>query len=206
MMKSKNLWKIIVVVLVLALGIVGYIYYDYFFHPLKWTYKNLYSAVKSKNTDRIRKVMSKNSLALAEFAAGQQKQPVEEVLRNGFTATTFADSVPDMRDERVKDEFGALEVWNSKDKLWEDLPFIMEDGEWKFAIGDMFKGSYQKPAPGMAIKEQEAANANNPNLIPAAPPMNLNSAMPANSNSNVKVNTVQVEPIKPVKREQPKKE
>jgi hypothetical protein len=100
-----------------------------------------------------------------------------------------------MRDERIKDEFGAIEVWNEKDKRWEDLPFIKEDGVWKFAIGDMFKGSYQKPGLGQAIKEQEEANKTNPNLIPQAPPMNPPANGAANSNANV--NTVQVQPVKP---------
>ena len=194
-MKFKNLWKIILILLIATLGIVGYIYYDYLFHPLKYAYKNLYSAVKSKDTEKIKAIMSTNSLGLAEFAAGQQKKPIEEVLKNGFTATTFSETLPEMRDERIKDEFGALEVWNAKDKIWEDLPFVKEEGVWKFAMGDMFKGSYQKPAPGQFVKEQEAANANNPNLIPVAPSANMNGMTNVNTNTNV--NSVQVEPIKP---------
>jgi hypothetical protein len=165
-------------------------------------YEKLYKAVKSKDSGQIKEIMSKNSIGLAEFAASQQKKPIEQVLENGFTATTFADKLPKMRDERIKDEFGAIEVWNEKDKRWEDLPFIKEDGQWKFAIGDMFKGSYQKPGIGQAVKEQEEANKTNPNLIPQAPPMNPNGAGSANANvnpnaANANVNTIQVTPIKP---------
>jgi hypothetical protein len=162
-------------------------------------YKKLYTAVKAKNTDDIKQIMSKNSITLAEFAGSQQKKPIEEVLKNGFTATTFSEALPKMRDERVKDEFGALEVWNEQDKRWEDLPFIKEDGVWKFAIGDMFKGSFKSPGQGMAIKEQEAANSTNPNLIPMPPP-NTNGVAAANTNTNV--NTVQVQPIKPSLKQQ----
>ena len=161
---------------------------------LAQAYEKLYKAVKSKDSEQIKQIMSKNSLGLAEFAASQQKKTIEEVLANGFTATTFAESLPKMRDERIKDEFGAVEVWNEKDKRWEDLPFIKEDGVWKFAIGDAFKGSYQKPGLGQAIKEQEAANAKDPNLVPIPAP---NSNSVANTNANVNVNTVQVMPIKP---------
>lgn len=159
-------------------------------------YKKLYTAVKANNTEDIKKIMSKNSLTLAEFAGSQQKKPVEEVLKNGFTATTFAEKLPKMRDERIKDDFGALEVWNEKDKRWEDLPFIKEDGAWKFAMGDMFKGSYVSPGKGQAIIEQEAANAANPNLVPGAPPTNMNGVAVQNANVG-NVNTVQVEPITP---------
>lgn len=160
---------------------------------LAQAYEKLYKAVKSKDSEQIKQIMSKNSIGLAEFAASQQKKTIEEVLANGFTATTFAESLPKMRDERIKDEFGAVEVWNEKDKRWEDLPFIKEDGVWKFAIGDAFKGSYQKPGLGQAIKEQEEANAKNPNLVPMAPPTNGNAV----ANTNTNVNTVQVQPIKP---------
>jgi hypothetical protein len=162
-------------------------------------YKKLYAAVKANNTDQIKQIMSKNSLTLAEFAGSQQKKPIEEVLKNGFTATTFAETLPKMRDERIKDDFGALEVWNEKDKRWEDLPFIKEDGVWKFAMGDMFKGSYVSPGKGKSIIEQEAANAANPNLVPAAPPTNMNGVATTNANvGNVgNVNTIQVDPIKP---------
>jgi hypothetical protein len=163
-------------------------------------YTKLFDAVKGKDPEKIKAAMSKNSLAFAEFAAAQQKKTVEEVIKNGFTASTFAESIPEMRDERIKDEFGALEVWNAKDKIWEDLPFIKEDGEWKFAMGDAFKGSYQKPDVGQAVKEQIAANEKNPNLVPG-PPANMNAAVAPNSNLNVNVNTAQVEPLKPVKKQ-----
>jgi hypothetical protein len=160
-------------------------------------YKKLYEAVKSKDSERIKQIMSKDSIGFAEFAASQQKKPVEQVLENGFTATTFAETLPEMRDERIKDEFGAIEVYNTKDKRWEDLPFIKEDGVWKFAIGDMFKGTYKKPALGQSVREQEEANKTNPNLVPQQPPMVPPANSVANSNVNANVNTVQVQPIKP---------
>lgn len=172
---------------------------------LSQAYERLFTAVKSKDPEQIKKVMSKNSMGLAEFAASQQKKTIEQVLENGFTGTTFAEKLPKMRDERIKDEFGAVEVWNEKDKRWEDLPFIKEDGEWKFAIGDMFKGSYQKPAVGQSVREQEEANKTNPNLVPQQPPMNPPSGVSnVNPNSNANVNTIQVQPIQP-KREDNKK-
>ena len=143
-------------------------------------YKMLYAAVKTKKPENIKAMMSENSLGFAEFVAGQQKKTVEEVLANGFTATTFQENLPPMRDERIKENFGALEVQN-KEKVWEDLPFVLENGSWKLAIGDMFKGTYQKPAPGQSVKEQEAANAVNNNMVELKTD---NSAM---NNSNVQM-------------------
>lgn len=140
-------------------------------------YVMLYTAVKSKQTDAIKKMMSQKTVGFAEGVAGQQKKPVETVFENGFTATTFAATLPQMRDERIKDNMGALEVWNEKDKRWEDLPFIREDDGWKLAIGDIFAGSYQKPAKGQAQIEDEASNTNK--MIPYDG--NMNTAPPSNA-------------------------
>lgn len=145
-------------------------------------YKGLYAAVKSKDTERIKATMSKKTHAFAEMVAGRQNQPIEKVFENGFTATTFSESLPEIRDERVSGEFGAVEVWNAKDKRWEDLGFVFEDGAWKLAIGEMFGGTFKSPGKGRAIKEQEAANAMSNNLIPGVPD-NVNM----NANTNVQV-------------------
>lgn len=146
-------------------------------------YKQLYAAVKSKDTERIKSVMSKKTQQFAEMIAARQNDPIEKVFENGFTATTFAESLPEIRDERVKDQFGAVEVYNSKDKRWEDLGFVYEDGAWKLAIGEMFGGTFQSPGKGRAIKEQEAANVMNGNNMVPVNPTNPTTA----NNSNVKV-------------------
>jgi len=176
---NKNLFAIAGVILVLALAAVGYWWYSQPKKPIDHTkitvgtakspteaYQMLFAAVKSKDTAKIKQMMSENSLAFAEFVSGQQKKTLDEVLVNGFTATTFSETMPQMRDERIKDNFGALEVLNPQ-KQWEDLPFILENGGWKLAIGDAFKGSYQKPGLGQSMREQEAANAANNTMIPA---------------------------------------
>src|SRR5687768_16742462 len=90
-------------------------------------YKGLYAAVKSKDTARIKSTMSKKTQEFAEMVAARQNSPIEKVFENGFTATTFSETLPEIRDERVSGEFGAVEVWNAKDKRWEDLGFVYED-------------------------------------------------------------------------------
>jgi len=122
-------------------------------------YKRLFAAVKAKNTEAIKAEFSKNSRAAAQTQAARMKVPLEEVYRNGFTATTFAESLPEIRDERVEGTMGAVEVWNSKDSKWEDLPFIREGSGWKLAVGDIFAGNWKSPGPGRDAKERAAANA-----------------------------------------------
>lgn len=143
-------------------------------------YKQLYAAVKSKDVEKIKAVMSKSTLGFAQMVAARQNSPIEKVFENGFTATTFAESLPEIRDERIKGEYGAVEVWNEKDKRWEDLGFVYEEGAWKFAMGEMFGGKFQSPGTGRATKEQEAANALSGNNMINALPSNVN-------NSNVKM-------------------
>lgn len=133
-------------------------------------YKRLYNAVKSKNSDAIRNEMSEKTIAFGKSAAAQYGKPEEKMFENGFTATTFSDTMPAIRDERVKDNMGAVEVWNSRESTWEDLPFVLEKGVWKLAIGETFAGSFKSPGKGRNVIEKEAANAvNGPDLkmVPA---------------------------------------
>lgn len=144
-------------------------------------YRRLYAAVKSKNTEAIKKEMSKKTQDFAGAAAQRQNTPVEKVFENGFTATTFANSLPEIRDERVNGEMGAVEVWNSKDSRWEDLPFVKEADGWKLAVGDLFAGTFNSPGKGRAAKEQEAANVMSNNMNPANPAGNINSSSVSNT-------------------------
>ncbi|HVE57032.1 MAG TPA: hypothetical protein VNB22_09400 [Pyrinomonadaceae bacterium] len=137
-------------------------------------FKMLFAAVKSQDSAKIKSMLSKGSMGLAEMASGQQKKTVEEVIKNGFTETTFGDTYPQTRDERIKGEFGAVEVWNETRKQWDDIPFIKEDGSWKAAFGDAFGGKWKSPGKSQGVIEQENANANNPNLIQKIPAGNTN--------------------------------
>ncbi|MFN2502040.1 MAG: hypothetical protein ABR530_08515 [Pyrinomonadaceae bacterium] len=139
-------------------------------------YMRLYAAVKSKDIAAIKKNLTKKTIDFGAMAADRNKTPAEKMYENGFTATTFAETLPEIRDERVQENMGAVEVWNSRDSEWEDLPFMREDGVWKLAVGEVFAGIYKQPTQGRAIKEKIAANALNP---PPAPQANTNNAAPA---------------------------
>lgn len=142
-------------------------------------YKMLYAAVKSKDTEKIKQMVSKETHGLAEFMAARQNQPLAKSFENGFTATTFATELPEIRDERVKGEFGAVEVYNQQDKRWEDLPFIKEGSGWKLAIGDVFKGTHKSPGDPKSQAEKNDSNAANGSRIPALP--NTNGNPPVNA-------------------------
>jgi len=130
-------------------------------------YKMLFAAVKAKDKEKIRQMMSKSSLGFAEFTSGMQKKSVDEVLENGFVAPTLAPSLTEIRDERVKDTIGAIEVYNPQTKMWEELPFVKEDGGWKLAVGDIFQNTHDPNkllGKGQAQIEREASNTGIPML------------------------------------------
>jgi hypothetical protein len=84
---------------------------------------------------------------------------------------------------------GAVEVWNSKDKLWEDLPFMYEGGAWKLAVGDVFAGTYESPGKGRDQREKEAANTAGNSQMQEVPGPNMNAIPVAPSNLNTNTNT-----------------
>lgn len=163
-------------------------------------YKRLYAAVKAKNTDNIKTEMSKKTQEFAVSVAQRQNNPVEKIYENGFTGTTFSETLPEIRDERVGGCSGAVEVRNTKEQIWEDLPFVAEDGMWKFGLGELFGGSFKSPGKGRDAKEKEAANAMRGNAPPPMDrPANGNTSAMANANAKPtpipKYDGPQVEPL-----------
>lgn len=128
-------------------------------------YKMIYNNVKAKQPGAVKQLMSEKSVGLAQAQAQRQNAPLEKIFENGFTATTFSPTMPEIRDERVKGEMGAIEVYNAQSSRWEDLPFIKEKGGWKLAVGDLFAGTYQSPGKGLAQIESEASNATGNNMV-----------------------------------------
>lgn len=145
-------------------------------------YKMLFAAVKAKNTEQIRQLMSKGSLGLAGMSAGQQKKSLDKILENGLVAPTLAPALTEIREERIKDTFGRIEVKNEKENRWEDLPFVLEDGGWKLAVGDLFAGTFDPSnsiPKGRAQTEMEASNT-----MPMVPTNSTTTNLPNVSNSN----------------------
>ncbi len=137
-------------------------------------YKQLYAAVKSKQTEAIKAMMSEKTVAFGQMVSQRNNTPLEKVYENGFLATTFAESLPEIRDERIKDNMGAIEVWDAKENAWTETAFINENGGWKLAVGDQFSNTYQSPGKGLSQIETEATNSMSNKLVP----------LPGNFNGN----------------------
>ena len=141
-------------------------------------YKRLYAAVKSKDTEAIKRNLTKKTIEFGEMAAGRSGTAIERVYENGFTESTFAPTLPTIRDERINGNMGAIEVWSAEKSTWEDLPFIVEDGVWKLAVGELFSGVFKSPGKARGEIEKEAANAMLPPPMPPAANANANRPKP----------------------------
>jgi hypothetical protein len=150
-------------------------------------YKMLFAAVKAKDSETIKQLMSKSSLGFAQFNANNQKITLEKSLENGLVAPVLSPTITEIRDERIKDNFGAIEVYNAQTKTFEDLPFVLEDGGWKVAVGDIFQDTYKSPGKGRAQTERDASNKS----VPLS--SNSMSKMPDIPKGN---QSIQVPPVK----------
>lgn len=131
-------------------------------------YKMLFSAVKSKDSENIKTMMSKSTVAFAESRASQTNKPLSEILKNGFSTSTMGESLPQIRDEQISNQFGMIEVYDAKAKMWQMLPFINEEGGWKLAVGDAFADTWKQPGKTQTQKEMENSNMSPPQMMPGA--------------------------------------
>lgn len=91
-------------------------------------YKELYTAVQAKDTDKLKKMMSGATLQFVEGVAAQRNKPVSEILENGLYASTINPELPEIRDQRIKDgKYGAVEVFVKKTGKYEQVYFINEN-------------------------------------------------------------------------------
>lgn len=149
-------------------------------------YKILFAAVKAKDAGTIKGTMSKATLGLAQFNAERQKISLEKSIENGLVAPTMSDALTEIRDERIKGNYANIEVFNQKENRWEDLPFILEDGGWKLAVGDLFQGKFESPGRSKGDLEREATNTlpmpvNGVTKFPDLPKNANSMTFPANS-------------------------
>jgi hypothetical protein len=88
-------------------------------------------ARKKKDVAVMKNFLSKGSIKMAEDDSKAQNRPLDEVLLND---TLFPENVStvEFKNESKSDENATIEVKNQFG-LWDRVPFIKEDGEWKIA-------------------------------------------------------------------------
>jgi hypothetical protein len=94
--------------------------------------KAFYDALKSKDVQGIKNIMSKKSLDMLNKTAQENNKSLDDYLKDA----NEKDPPPppfEARNEKINGETATVEVSNGKGG-WEPLDFIKEDGQWKLNL------------------------------------------------------------------------
>jgi hypothetical protein len=113
-----------------------------------------FEAGRKKDPDGFKKTLSKGSLDLMESFAKAQNKTLDDALKSGMATPEAAEQsqTPAMRNEKITGDTATLEVQNEKNKEWETIPFVKEDGQWKIALDKALKDAREKFSSPQDIK------------------------------------------------------
>lgn len=101
------------------------------------TMKALHEAAKKKDPAEIKSYLSEGTLKLLEDSAQKQKQTVDELLKEDKAAPFH--ELPKILGEKIEGQTAIVEVEDSGSKEIAQIPFVIENGEWKVAIDKYLK-------------------------------------------------------------------
>lgn len=90
-------------------------------------------------------LLTRDSIKMHELEAKAQGVTLDEIVKNETLIDQNRTSV-EYRNEKVEGDKATLEVKNSFG-IWETIPFLKEDGEWKIdkkAFADQFENDFEK--------------------------------------------------------------
>lgn len=93
------------------------------------TFKAYISAVKQKDTTKMKLLLSSESIKMHEEEAKAQNVTLDDIVKRETLFTEGQKSVS-FRNEKIDGEKATLEVKNSYG-AWETIPFVRESGEWR---------------------------------------------------------------------------
>ncbi len=93
------------------------------------TFKTYINAVKQKDTTRMKRLLSSESIKMHEQEAKSQNVTLDDVVKRE-TLIMEGQKVVEFRNEKIEGETATLEVKDSFG-TWTTVPFVREDNEWK---------------------------------------------------------------------------
>lgn len=93
------------------------------------SFKAYVTAVKQKNTTRMKELLSSESIKMHEQEAKSQNLTLDDIVRRE-TLFSEGQKTVEFRDQKIEGETATLEVKNSFGS-WETVPFVREENEWK---------------------------------------------------------------------------
>lgn len=118
------------------------------------TMKAFFEMTRKKDVEGFKKTLSKGTLDMMDEAARAHEKTLDDVLKSGMDdpETARSSATPEMRNEKINGETATLEVQNDKNKEWETMPFVRENGEWKIALDKAIHDAEGKAAPSHDVK------------------------------------------------------
>lgn len=93
------------------------------------SFKAYITAVKQKDTTRMKLLLSAESIKMHEQEAKAQNLTLDDIVRRE-TLFTEGQKTVEFRNQKIDGDKATLEVKNSFGS-WETVPFVREDDEWK---------------------------------------------------------------------------
>jgi hypothetical protein len=112
--------------------------------PLE-TFKTYIKAIKNKDTATMKLLLTRDSIKMHEQEAKAQAVSLDDIVKKEPLFDPSQTSV-EYRNEKVKGDKATLEVKNPYG-VWETVPFLKEDGEWKIdkkAYADQMENDIEK--------------------------------------------------------------
>ena len=93
--------------------------------------KTYTQAIKKKDTAKMKTLLSKGSIKMAEDEARERNLPLDEVIQK---ETLFSEDqkTVEFRNEKIEGETATIEMKNSYG-TWDVVPSVRENGKWKIA-------------------------------------------------------------------------
>ena len=98
-------------------------------------YKTFIVATFNKDIDTIKQTVSSGSMKYLEEAAKQQNTTFAELLIGGKVEEIDRE-IPEIKNEKISGNKATIEVKNEAG-LYDTIPMIKENGEWKFALDEL---------------------------------------------------------------------
>ncbi len=92
-------------------------------------------ALKKKDSETIKKSLSKESIVKLEEAAKAGKTTIDQIITDGEDMSK--EKTPEMRNEKIDGDTATIEIQDEKTKKWDTVPLVKEDGSWKIAFDKM---------------------------------------------------------------------
>ena len=93
------------------------------------SFKTYVTAVKKKDTTKMKNLLSSESIKMHEQEAKAQNVTLDDIVKRE-TLFTEGQKTVEFRNQKIDGEKATIEVKNSFGS-WETVPFVREDDEWK---------------------------------------------------------------------------